>query len=255
MPPQRDAAWVQSLTTYVTQPVGQMFLRLLFMLVMPLLFSALVVGMAEMGDIRALGRIGLQDARLHRRRLGDRGRARPGPGQPVQARRRRRSGAGASRCSPMRAERARRHRQGRRRQPRGHRHAVRQIVPNNLVEAAAEQRHPGGDVLRADVRHRPGADRQPSQRTQLQRGIEGLFDVTMTLIGLVIRAGADRGRLLHVQPGRAVRLGPAGAPGRLCRRGAAGARDPHVRRLPAVGEVRSAAEPDRVLPRASRRRW
>ena len=53
-----DAEWVQGLTEWVTQPVGTLFLRLIFMLVMPLLFSALVVGVAEMGDIRALGRIG-----------------------------------------------------------------------------------------------------------------------------------------------------------------------------------------------------
>jgi Na+/H+-dicarboxylate symporter len=43
----RDAAWVEIVTTYVTQPIGQIFLRLLFMLVIPLLFSALVVGISE----------------------------------------------------------------------------------------------------------------------------------------------------------------------------------------------------------------
>ena len=53
-----DAAWVQTLTNYVTQPFATMFLTLIFMLIVPLLFSALVVGVAEMGDIRALGRIG-----------------------------------------------------------------------------------------------------------------------------------------------------------------------------------------------------
>ncbi|ANB16659.1 dicarboxylate/amino acid:cation symporter [Dokdonella koreensis] len=53
-----DSGWLQVLTTYVTQPVGQIFLRLLFMLVIPLIFSALVLGVAEMGDIRSLGRIG-----------------------------------------------------------------------------------------------------------------------------------------------------------------------------------------------------
>src|SRR3546814_19568027 len=51
-----DAGWVEMLTTYVTQPIGQIFLRLLFMLVIPLLFSALVIGVAEMGDLNALGR-------------------------------------------------------------------------------------------------------------------------------------------------------------------------------------------------------
>ena len=49
-----------SLTTYVTQPIGQIFLRLLFMLVIPLLFSALVVGISEMGEIRSLKRVGLR---------------------------------------------------------------------------------------------------------------------------------------------------------------------------------------------------
>src|SRR5918992_5265650 len=55
-----DAAWADTLRTYVTGPVGQIFLRLLFMLVIPLLFSALVIGIAEMGDVRALKRIGLK---------------------------------------------------------------------------------------------------------------------------------------------------------------------------------------------------
>ena len=56
----KDAAWVEWITTYMTGPIGQIFLRLLFMLVIPLLFSALVVGIAEMGDIRSLKRVGLK---------------------------------------------------------------------------------------------------------------------------------------------------------------------------------------------------
>jgi len=54
------AAWVDMLVTYVTGPIGQVFLRLLFMLVLPLLFSALVIGIAEMGEIRALRNIGIR---------------------------------------------------------------------------------------------------------------------------------------------------------------------------------------------------
>ena len=53
-----DAEWVQWLTANVTGPIGQIFMRLLFMLVLPLLFSALVVGVAEMGDLGSLGRVG-----------------------------------------------------------------------------------------------------------------------------------------------------------------------------------------------------
>ena len=53
-----DADWVQWLTGHVIQPAGTLFLRLIFMLVLPLLFSALIVGVAEMGDVRTLGRVG-----------------------------------------------------------------------------------------------------------------------------------------------------------------------------------------------------
>jgi Na+/H+-dicarboxylate symporter len=54
------AAWVDTVVTYVTGPIGQIFLRLLFMLVIPLLFSALVVGIAEMGEIRQLKAVGVR---------------------------------------------------------------------------------------------------------------------------------------------------------------------------------------------------
>ncbi len=53
-----ETPWVVWLTTNITGPAGQIFLRLLFMLVIPLLFSALVVGVAEMGDLKSLGRAG-----------------------------------------------------------------------------------------------------------------------------------------------------------------------------------------------------
>jgi dicarboxylate/amino acid:cation (Na+ or H+) symporter, DAACS family len=44
----------------ITQPVGQLFLRLLLMIVVLLVFSSLVVGVAGIGDIRKLGRVGLK---------------------------------------------------------------------------------------------------------------------------------------------------------------------------------------------------
>jgi DAACS family dicarboxylate/amino acid:cation (Na+ or H+) symporter len=43
-----------------TQPVGSLFLRLLLMIVVLLVFSSLVVGVAGIGDIRKLGRVGLK---------------------------------------------------------------------------------------------------------------------------------------------------------------------------------------------------
>ncbi|MEP6633358.1 MAG: dicarboxylate/amino acid:cation symporter [Luteimonas sp.] len=53
-----DATWVHSVIDYGTKPLGQIFLNLLFMLVIPLMFSALVLGVAELGDIASLGRLG-----------------------------------------------------------------------------------------------------------------------------------------------------------------------------------------------------
>lgn len=50
--------WLEHLINWVTYPVGQIFLRLLFMLVVPLVFSALVLGVIEIGDVKSLGRIG-----------------------------------------------------------------------------------------------------------------------------------------------------------------------------------------------------
>lgn len=47
-------------TTYVAEPVGRLFMRLIFMLVVPLLFSALTLGIAGLGDVRTLGRVGLK---------------------------------------------------------------------------------------------------------------------------------------------------------------------------------------------------
>ena len=53
------AAWVDWVATNVANPIGQIFLRLLFMLVIPLILSALVVGVAGI-DLRELGRLGLR---------------------------------------------------------------------------------------------------------------------------------------------------------------------------------------------------
>ncbi len=48
------------LVSNFTQPIGTLFLNLLLMIVVPLVFSSLVVGVAGIGDIRKLGRIGLK---------------------------------------------------------------------------------------------------------------------------------------------------------------------------------------------------
>jgi len=42
----------------ILAPVGQLFLRLIMMIVVPLVFASLLVGVASLGDIRKLGRMG-----------------------------------------------------------------------------------------------------------------------------------------------------------------------------------------------------
>jgi len=55
-----DHAGVGWVVFHVTEPVGTLFLRLLLMIVIPLVFSSLVTGIAGVGDIRQLGRVGLK---------------------------------------------------------------------------------------------------------------------------------------------------------------------------------------------------
>jgi len=46
--------------TNVIKPIGQIFLRIIFMVVVPLIISAIVLGVVELGDPRRLGRVGLR---------------------------------------------------------------------------------------------------------------------------------------------------------------------------------------------------
>lgn len=52
--------FVDGLITYVMRPMGEVFLRLLFLTVIPLVFSSLATGVAQLGAMGHLGRIGLK---------------------------------------------------------------------------------------------------------------------------------------------------------------------------------------------------
>lgn len=52
--------WVDWIISNFTAPVGTLFLSLLLMIVVPLVFASLVVGVAGIGDIRKLGRVGFK---------------------------------------------------------------------------------------------------------------------------------------------------------------------------------------------------
>ena len=182
---QRDAAWVEFVTTYVTQPIGQVFLRLLFMLVIPLLFSALVVGIAEMGEVRSLKRVGIRTL-VYTIIVSSIAVAvsllvvnllQPGAGvdKAAAAEMLQQSAGRASEIVKTGTE-----------QPSGI-DAFVNIIPNNLVEALGSNSAIlsvmffalffGIGLLITDT---------PASRTLL-KGFEGLFDVTMRLILIVIR--------------------------------------------------------------------
>ncbi len=179
-----DAAWLQWVTTNVTQPAGQIFLRLLFMLVIPLLFSALVIGVSEMGDVRALGRIGWRtlaytvvvSAIAVAIGLVLVNLVRPGDGvDPAVAQQM--LADGADRAQAIVA--------GNDTGAKGVGLLV-QIVPDNVIRAAANN-----DILAVmffALMFGIGVVLTRTPATERLRGaIEGLFDVSMTLINLVIR--------------------------------------------------------------------
>jgi Na+/H+-dicarboxylate symporter len=181
---QADAPWVDAVTTYVTGPIGQIFLRLLFMLVIPLLFSALVVGIAEMGDIRSLKRVGIKTLVFTVAlssvavviALAVTNIFEPGAGvDPALAQRLltdAREGAGAILSRTAEA-------------PSGV-SAFLNIIPNNVIAAAADN-----DILAVmffALVFGIGLLLVNTPTTNaLQRGIEGIFIVTMRLIGIIIR--------------------------------------------------------------------
>jgi Na+/H+-dicarboxylate symporter len=180
----RDAAWVDWLVTYVTGPIGQIFLRLLFMLVIPLLFAALVVGIAEMGEIRALKAIGLRTLAYTvivssiavAISLAAVNLLRPGDGvDPTAARELlAQGGEGAASIVAASAESA------------AGVNAFVAIVPNNIVAAMG-----ANDILAVmffALFFGIGLLLVQSPRTEvLKHAIEGVFEVAMKLIGLVIQ--------------------------------------------------------------------
>jgi DAACS family dicarboxylate/amino acid:cation (Na+ or H+) symporter len=52
-----ESAAIQTLSQHVLRPIGQIFLRTIFMIVVPMVFAALVVGVYELGRGRGLGRV------------------------------------------------------------------------------------------------------------------------------------------------------------------------------------------------------
>ncbi|KFN49354.1 dicarboxylate/amino acid:cation symporter [Arenimonas composti] len=177
---------VRKLIAWATQPFSTLFLNLIFMLIVPLLFSALVVGVSEMGDVASLGRIGWRTLACTVLFSGIAvliglvlvGVFKPGAGVDP---------ALAQQLLAEQGDRAAAIVDDSRSQASGMAMLL-SIVPTNVIKAASDNgtilslmffslMFGVGIVLSAD---------KPAVAT-LKRGIEGLFEVSMTLIGLVIR--------------------------------------------------------------------
>jgi DAACS family dicarboxylate/amino acid:cation (Na+ or H+) symporter len=182
---------LEAFVRHIAEPVGKVFLRLLFMLVIPLVTSGLALGVIGLGDLRSLARIGIKTlvytivvstiAVVIGVTLVNV--LRPGSGLSPELRARLiESGAGGVSPAPTPA-------------PAGAARPVESpgagtallvnIVPDNIVKAMA-----GGDMLAVmffslvfgiglATTRSPAAER-------LRQVIEGVYDVTMRLIGIVI---------------------------------------------------------------------
>jgi DAACS family dicarboxylate/amino acid:cation (Na+ or H+) symporter len=193
-PPQPDGTPHAGLTWVVrniAEPVGQIFLRLIFMVVLPLVFSALVLGVAGIGDVRRLGRVGLKTllytvglsacsvaigvgmARMIRPglRLGDEQRA---------ALRQRYSSQADEKVAQAR-------------QAKPLRETLLDIIPKNPLQemvGAVDGSSPGGGMLAVmffALLFGIALTLAPERTQPLVRVLEGIYDTVMVIVGIAMR--------------------------------------------------------------------
>jgi DAACS family dicarboxylate/amino acid:cation (Na+ or H+) symporter len=174
-----DAGWLRIAVDDVAQPIGKLFVRLLVMVVIPLLFSALVLGVAEL-ELRHLGRLG---AKMLGYTVVVSAIAvvigmtlvnvlQPGAGLPDAVRALARGGASVKPAALPTGE--------------GVMAFVNALVPDNPVKAAA-----GGDLIGVIVYSLlfgvAVAVSDSPATARLKEWLQGLYDVSMKLIELVLR--------------------------------------------------------------------
>jgi Na+/H+-dicarboxylate symporter len=167
----------------IAHPIGQIFLRLLFMLVVPLILTALTLGIAQMRDLKAVGRLGLKtlaytlivSAIAVFIGLAVVSVMRPGLGVEEGARARMmelaraRPGVGAAAAPPKSGM-----------------ELVIAIVPDSPVRAMAERDLIGVMFFAVMLGIALASVRTPAAR-RFEEALEGLQDVVQWLIGFVIR--------------------------------------------------------------------
>ncbi|MGH7819815.1 MAG: dicarboxylate/amino acid:cation symporter, partial [Candidatus Binatia bacterium] len=178
-----DQPLLAALVRYVARPIGQIFLRSIFMLVIPLLFSALVLGIVGLGDPRRLGRIGLKTLAYTAAVSAIAvvigivlvNTMRPGEGLSAELRERLTRGA-AERAMAVTSAPV----------PKSGLDFLVQIVPDNPIAAAASG-HMLGVMFFALVFGIGLASTPGESARRLTEVIQGLYDVTMRLIEVVLR--------------------------------------------------------------------
>jgi len=175
---------VQKLLAWFVAPFGQIFLNLLFMLVVPLMFSALVLGVAELGDIASLGRLGWRTLMYTAVVTGIAvgigllmvNLLQPGlhldPALVEKA-----MAAGATKASEAVSSGAQLN----------FIDLIVSIVPHNAIAAATDDKQKLGIVFFA-LMFGIGLVLTPTPATQaFKHALQGIFEICMRLIGLVIR--------------------------------------------------------------------
>ncbi len=174
-----DAPALDWVVGTITQPAGTIFLRLLFMLVVPLIVSALALGVAGLGEVGRLGRIGLRTLAYTvvvssiavLLGVGLVNLVRPGEGLPPELRDRLTTRTPAPAAAPVTATPI---------------DFFVALVPANVVRAMAD-----GDMLAVMVFALLLGVGLAGTRTdaarRLEAGLQGLYDVVMYLLDLVIR--------------------------------------------------------------------
>jgi DAACS family dicarboxylate/amino acid:cation (Na+ or H+) symporter len=175
----------------VAQPLGRLFIRIIFMVVVPLVFAAVVLGVAEMGGARLLGRIGLKSLVVTLALtvasvaigLGLAAKLKPGSGLPEatrQALTAQYKGEAASKLAPAKA--------------RSVADTLVDLVPQNPLSEAANAfapTYPGGGLVGVMVFSLfvgLAIVTLPGERTAPLLGvIQGVYDVSMAIIGFAMK--------------------------------------------------------------------
>lgn len=175
----------------IAYPIGQVFLRLIFMVVLPLVFTALVLGVAGIGDVRRLGRLGLRTLGYTILLsgvsvvigLGLVNVVRPGVGLSAEQRATLRDRSAPAASRPI--EQAR--------QSKPLRDTLLDIIPRNPLQemvGALDGSSPGGGMLAVmffGLTLGIAITLAPQRAGPLIAVLEGLYDAVMVIIGFAMR--------------------------------------------------------------------